>query len=195
MPDSQKKTKKELVFEAAGKLFMEKGYLAASMRELAERVGLEQASSLYNHLKSKEEVLRKICFDNANKFITGITGIESQQVSASEKVKQLIELHIRVAIEDFTSVTVFNDEWRHLSEPFLSEFLALRKDYETRFKQIIDEGVASGEFKKINPTVALYTILTSIRWIHYWYNEDRNPNRAALEKDITGLLLTGLESD
>ncbi len=195
MPDSQKKTKKELVFEAAGKLFMEKGYLAASMRELAERVGLEQASSLYNHLKSKEEVLRKICFDNANKFITGITGIESQQVSASEKVKQLIELHIRVAIEDFTSVTVFNDEWRHLSEPFLSEFLALRKDYETRFKNIIDEGIASGVFKKINPTVALYTILTSIRWIHYWYNEDRNPNRAALEKDITGLLLTGLESD
>ena len=195
MPDSQKKTKKELVFEAAGKLFMEKGYLAASMRELAERVGLEQASSLYNHLKSKEEVLRKICFDNANKFIKGITEIEQQQVSASEKVKQLIELHIRVAIEDFTSVTVFNDEWRHLSEPFLSDFLALRKDYETRFKHIIDEGIASGEFKKINPTVALYTILTSIRWIHYWYNEDRNPNRAALEKDITGLLLTGLESD
>ena len=67
MPSSPKKTKKELVFEAAGKLFMEKGYLAASMRELAERVGLEQASSLYNHLKSKEEVLRKICFDNACK--------------------------------------------------------------------------------------------------------------------------------
>ena len=55
---------------------MEKGYLAASMRELAERVGLEQASSLYNHLKSKEEVLRKICFDNAHKFINGISEIE-----------------------------------------------------------------------------------------------------------------------
>jgi AcrR family transcriptional regulator len=195
MPESQKKTKKELVFEAAGKLFMEKGYLSASMRELAERVGLEQASSLYNHLKSKEEVLRKICFDNAHKFINGISEIEKQQVSSSEKIKQLITLHISVAIDDFTSVTVFNDEWRHLSEPYLSDFLALRRDYETRFKKIIDEGILGGEFKKTHSIVALYTILTSVRWLHYWYNEERDLSREDLEKAITSLLLTGLEKD
>ncbi len=195
MPNSQKKTKKELVFEAAGKLFMEKGYLAASMRELAERVGLEQASSLYNHLKSKEEVLRKICFDNAQKFINGISEIEKQPVSSSEKIKQLIALHIRVATEDITSVTVFNDEWRHLSEPYLSDFLALRRDYENRFKKIIDEGILSGEFKKTHSNVALYTILTSVRWIHYWYNEERDLGPKDLEKDIINLLLTGLRTD
>ncbi len=195
MPESQKKTKKELVFEAAGKLFMEKGYLSASMRELAERVGLEQASSLYNHLKSKEEVLRKICFDNAHKFINGISEIEKQQVSSSEKIKQLITLHISVAIDDFTSVTVFNDEWRHLSEPYLSDFLALRRDYETRFKKIIDEGILGGEFKKTHSIVALYTILTSVRWLHYWYNQERELSREDLEKAITSLLLTGLEKD
>lgn len=195
MPDSQKKTKKEIVFEAAAKLFMEKGYLAASMRDLAKRVGLGQASSLYNHLELKEEVLRKICFDNANKFIDGISAIEKQPLSSSGKIKQLIELHIRVAIDDYTSVTVFNDEWRHLSEPWLSEFLALRRDYENRFKKIIDEGILKGEFKKTHSTVALYTILTSVRWIHYWYNEERDLSREDLEKDITSMLLTGLESD
>jgi TetR/AcrR family transcriptional regulator, cholesterol catabolism regulator len=190
-----KKTKKELVFEAAGKLFMEKGYLAASMRELAERVGLEQASSLYSHLKKKEEVLQKICFDNAYKFIDGISEIEKKGISASEKVRQLIALHIRVAIDDFTSVTVFNDEWRHLSEPFLSDFLTLRRDYENRFKKIIDDGISAGEFKKTHSIVALYTILTSVRWIHYWYNEERDLSLEELEKDISGLLLTGLIKD
>jgi len=195
MPNNQKKTKKEIVFEAAGKLFMEKGYLAASMRELADRVGLEQASSLYSHLKSKEEVLRKICFDNAYKFINGISEIEKKEISSAQKIKQLISLHIRVAIDDFTSVTVFNDEWRHLSEPYLRDFLALRRDYENRFKQIIEEGISSGEFKKTHSTVALYTMLTSVRWIHYWYNEERNLSLEALEKDISTLLLKGLEKD
>ena len=195
MANSQKKTKKELVFEAAGKLFMEKGYLAASMRELAERVGLEQASSLYNHLKSKEEVLRKICFDNAHKYINGISEIEKQTSTSAEKVKKLIALHIQVAIDDSTSVTVFNDEWRHLSEPYLSDFLALRKDYENRFKKIIEDGIAASEFKKTHSIVALYTILTSVRWIHYWYNEERDLTLEELEKDITNLLLTGLEKD
>ena len=195
MANSQKKTKKELVFEAAGKLFMEKGYLAASMRELAERVGLEQASSLYNHLKSKEEVLRKICFDNAHKYVNGISEIEKQTNTSAEKVKKLIALHIQIAIDDSTSVTVFNDEWRHLSEPYLSDFLALRKDYENRFKKIIEDGIAASEFKKTHSIVALYTILTSVRWIHYWYNEERDLSLDELENDITSLLLTGLEKD
>ena len=92
-------------------------------------------------------------------------------------------------------MTVFNDEWRHLSEPFLSDFLALRKDYENRFKAIIESGIASGEFKKTHSIVALYTILTSVRWIHYWYNEERELSLEDLEKDITNLLLTGLEKD
>ncbi len=187
------KTKKQLVFEAAANLFMEKGYLAASMRELAERVGLEQASSLYNHLKSKEEVLRKICLENADKFITGISTIEASSKNPIGQIKALIHLHISIATEDPTSVTVFNDEWRHLSEPFLSDFLNKRKDYENRFKAIIESGIQDGSFKQIDPNVALYTILTSIRWIHYWYKPSRKLSIEKLESDIFTLLLDGLK--
>jgi len=187
------KTKKQIVFETAAELFMEKGYLAASMRDIAKRVGLEQASSLYNHLSSKEDVLRKICFENAERFINGISTIETSDSSPSQKLKALIHLHITIATEDRTSVTVFNDEWRHLSEPYLSDFLAKRKDYENRFKKIIESGIELGTFKKVNPNIALYTILTSIRWIHYWYKPERNVTIEKLEADIFTLLSTGLE--
>lgn len=189
-----KKTKKQIVFEAAAQLFMEKGYLAASMRELAERVGLEQASSLYNHLKSKEEVLRKICLDNAEKFISGINEIEQSGLSSIEQLRALIHLHVSIAVEDPTSVTVFNDEWRHLSEPYLSDFLTKRRDYENRFKQIIEQGIESGLFKQVDPNVAFYTILTSIRWIHYWYKPERSINIDKLEADIFTLFVKGLSN-
>lgn len=189
---NMKKNKKQIVFEAAAELFMEKGYLAASMRELAERVGLEQASSLYNHLKSKEEVLRKICLENADKFISGISAVEQSNVSAPEQLKSLIHLHISIAVEDPTSVTVFNDECRHLSEPYLSDFLNKRKDYENRFKAIIISGIEKGLFKNIDATVALYTILTSVRWIHYWYKPERNVSVEKLEADVFTLLVEGL---
>jgi len=188
-----KKTKKQIIFEAAAQLFMEKGYLAASMRELAERVGLEQASSLYNHLKSKEEVLRKICLETAEKFIHGISEVEQSNQGPVEKIKALIHLHISIATEDPTSQTVFNDEWRHLSEPYLSDFLAKRKDYENRFKKILKSGIESRVFKNINPNVALYTILNSIRWIHYWYKPERNITVEKLEADVFALLGEGLK--
>lgn len=189
------KTKKQIVFEAAAKLFMEKGYLAASMRELAERVGLEQASSLYNHLKSKEDVLRKICLENADKFIKGIDEIERIKNDPITQIKALIHLHINIAAEAPTSVTVFNDEWRHLSEPYLSDFLAKRRNYENRFKAIIEKGIQAEVFKAIDPTVAFYTILTSVRWIHYWYKPKRNISIEKLESDIFDLLVKGLQKE
>ncbi len=186
------KTKKQLVIEAAAKLFSDKGYSAASMRELAGRVGLERASSLYNHIKSKEEALQEICFENAQKFTNGITTIESEIINPVEQVRALIDLHIQVATNDITSVTVFNDEWRHLSEPQLSEFLALRKNYEERFKEIIKKGIETGIFKNINATVALHTILSALKWIHYWYKPGRDADLEIVRKDIMLLIMSGL---
>ncbi|MEM1322502.1 MAG: TetR/AcrR family transcriptional regulator [Bacteroidota bacterium] len=192
MASTLKKSKKQIIFEEAARLFKDKGYKAASMRDLADRVGLEQASSLYSHIRSKEEILQKICLDNASKFSEGIQEIEQSVVGVGAQVRALIRLHIRIAIKDTTSVTVFNDEWRHLSPPYLEEFLALRHDYEDRFRKIIEKGIDQGEFRGMNSAVALYTLLNAFRWIHYWYKPDRELSPEAIEKDIINLLLNGL---
>lgn len=189
-----KSSTKERIFEEAARLFQEKGYLATSMRELAERADL-QVSSLYSHIGSKEELLHKICFDNARKFLDGIKTAEEMQDSATEKVRFLITLHIRVATSDITSVTIFNDEWRHLSGPYLTEFLAMRKDYEKRFSKIIQQGVDNGEFIHVNVTVALFTILTSLRWLHRWFPEKKGISVKSLETEILNLLMNGLKSN
>lgn len=190
-----KKRKKEVIYEAAAQLFREKGYKAASMRDLAERVDLK-VSSLYSHIGSKEELLQKICFDNAQLFVEGMNLVEAQESTAIEKIKALIALHVDIAVKNPTSVTVFNDEWKHLTNKGensnLSLFLRLRKDYENRFQQIIIQGTKEGELKNINSNIALYTILTSVRWLHYWYKPARSVQPELLKKQIANLLLNGL---
>lgn len=190
-----KKRKKEAIYEAAAQLFREKGYKAASMRDLAERVDLK-VSSLYSHIGSKEELLQKICFDNAQLFIEGMNLVERQEISTIEKIKALIALHVDIAVENPSSVTVFNDEWKHLTSDGaasnLSTFLRLRKEYENRFKEIINQGIKEGTLKKVNSNIALYTILTSVRWLHYWYKPARSIQPGLLKKQIAGLLLNGL---
>ncbi|MBK6904960.1 MAG: hypothetical protein IPH04_19665 [Saprospirales bacterium] len=58
---------------------------------------------------------------------------------------------MRTALEDPTSITVFSDEWKHLEEPYLSEFLERRRDYEQRFRDIIQQGIRTGEFQSLDP--------------------------------------------
>jgi AcrR family transcriptional regulator len=185
--------KKQIIYREAARLFREKGYNAASMRELAERVQLK-ASSLYNHIGSKEEILVKICFDNAHRFILGMEKVEAMNSDSREKIKELLRLHIRTALEDTTSVTVFNDEWKHLSAPLLSEFILLRKDYENRFRKIIQEGVDSGELKKLNTEILLYSLLNSVHWLHHWFKKDGKIKPNEVEEDIITLLMEGISS-
>jgi AcrR family transcriptional regulator len=187
------KTKKQVIYEEAAKLFQEKGCNAASMRDLADRVNLK-ASSLYSHIRRKEEILRKICFDNAQRFTEGMTEVLSRHTDPVQQVQALIRLHIRVALEDPTSVTVFNDEWKHLDPDHLQRFLELRRQYEQQFREIIQAGIEAGAFKSVDPNTALFTVLTSVRWLHYWHRPGRSVDADQLEKDICTLLLSGLEN-
>lgn len=187
----EEKTKKKMIYEAAARLFRDKGYSATSMRDLAKAVDLK-ASSLYNHIKSKEEILQGICFENARKFLKGMSEVEAMSASNPDKVRALIHLHISIATEDITSVTAFNDEWRHLSDPMLSEFLQLRKDYEQRFKAIIEQGIAKGDFRPLDPSILLYTLFSSIRWVYDWFKPERAVDQDKLESEIAEFLMRGM---
>ncbi len=187
----EEKSKKQIIYEAAARLFRDKGYSATSMRDLARAVNLK-ASSLYNHIKSKEEILQGICFENAHRFLSGMKEVEAMQGTTSDKVRALIQLHISIATEDVTSVTAFNDEWRHLSDPMLTDFLQLRKDYERRFKMIIEQGIAEGDFRTLDSSIILYTVLSSVRWVYDWYKPGKSIDQGKLESEISAFLMKGI---
>src|SRR5258706_3275666 len=156
--------KKEIQI-AASKLFGEKGFAACSVRDIAQAVGLG-AASLYNHMESKDELLTTICFRCAHEFLEGMKSIDALTNGPEEKIKQLIRLQIHIALNDKSSVTVFNDEWRHMQEPHLTSFLELRRLYEKTYLRIIREGIQQSVFKDVDAYLIYQMILSSLRWLH-----------------------------
>jgi TetR/AcrR family transcriptional regulator, cholesterol catabolism regulator len=185
-------TRRQHILIEAAKLFKEKGYSATSMRDLADKVGLE-AASLYNHIRSKEDILQEICFDIAARYVAQLADIEANSDSTVEKLNALIHLHITMIAGNREEVYVCNNEWKHLTEPHLARFKDVRKDYETRFLNIIKLGIEKGELQAVNPTTALYTILSSVRWVEIWYQPNRGIAVAEIAKDISTVLLNGLK--
>lgn len=185
------KSRKDIIVEEAATLIMEKGYVATTMRDLAGRVGIE-AASLYNHIKSKEQILGEICFSLANKFTTEMTIIEVSNETSIEKIKKLIKLHVNVNTESASLASVMNDEWRHLSEPELSRFLALRESYENKFLIILNEGIINNEFREMDSKITLYSMLSSIRWLQHWYTNEREMSIENIQENLIKLLLQGI---
>jgi len=185
------KNKKQQILESAARLFRDKGYAATSMRDLAREVRL-QASSLYNHIGSKEELLREICFGTAEKFLHAMEEAEKLPATAGEKIEHLLRCHVRMALQDPTSVTSFNDEWRHLSEPFLGEFQAMRQDYERRFLHLLKQGIETGQLANIEPRIALFTLFSAIRWLYDWFRPGKTLSAEMVESSVLHLLMKGL---
>ncbi len=187
----KKVTRKEEIIKEAAQLFKAKGYGAATMRDLADKVGLE-AASLYNHIKSKEDILKEICFETAKKYTTQLTLIEKKKVTATEKLRALLHLHIQMITDCKEEVFVCNNEYKHLTEPYLADFQLVRRGYEKRFLAIIEEGIEKGELKSVEPSIALYTLLSAVRWLEIWYRPERKTSGQNLKDDVTEVLLGGL---
>lgn len=185
-------SRKDQVIRTAAALFREKGYVASSMRDLAQKLGIE-AASLYSHIKSKEEILHSLCFDMAAEFRKSLDAVEQLNVPASEKLRQGIIGHIRVMAKDLIASAVFMNEHRHLSQPSLRDFLLLRINYINRFKNFIEEGVANGDFKEsIDKKLAVMTLFSSLNWMPQWYDPAANINPAQLGEQLADMLINGL---
>ncbi len=187
-----KKSKRDNITEQAAALFKERGYSAVSMNDIADKVGVK-AASLYNHIKSKEDILQEICFRFAHEYVTQLNGIAQSEHPIPHKIAAIIDLHVTLGTQNAAAIIITNYEWKHLSEPYLSDFKAMRKSYEKTFMDIITEGVAKGVLKNINPTIVMFTVLSALRWIPFWYNDQRGMTIEDLKTNIKTLILKGLE--
>lgn len=187
-----KLSKRDLIIKEAAAIFKQKGYSATTMREIAEKIGVE-AASLYNHIRSKEEILEEICFKVANKYVSHISAIEDMGTSTVQKLRELIRLHVRMIIDEPNEVSVANNDWKNLAETKKELYSQVRKGYEKRIATLIREGISVGELKELNVSVAMFTLLSSLRWIELWYKPKRGVTPTELENDLMTILIEGFK--
>jgi AcrR family transcriptional regulator len=186
----RKASKKDLILQKAAAMFREKGFAATSMRDLAETVGIE-AASLYNHIRSKNEILEAICFDVANRFNTNIDIVEASKQSSIAKVESLLRFHIRQMVENYEEVFVSDREWKHLEEPYLSNFQNQRRSYRKKFASIIEDGMQKNELRRIDAPTAVLIILHAVSGIESWHRSKARINDRELEDNMIMIMIDG----
>lgn len=186
-------SRKDVITRKAAELFKEKGYKATSMRELAEKVGVE-AASLYNHIRSKNELLHLICFNVANRYTEMMDEVEAEKTNSLQKTEKLLRFLIHGMVHNFEEVYVCDREWKFLTEPYLSNFQNQRRIYRRRFAAIIIEGIRKKEIKKIDATTSVLIMLHAISGIESWHRSKQKINGEDLEENMITILVGGLKN-
>lgn len=183
-------TRKEEIIKTAAKLFKEKGYSAVTMRDIAKTVGVK-AASLYNHISSKQEILKEIIISIAEDFTKGLEVIKSSSVSSLEKLSKIITLHIKISSENTDGMASLNNDWMHLEDQ-LEYYLKLRTEYENNFRDILKQGVDNNELLSDNPDVMLFSMLSTLRSLYIWIPKKEDLNPAELEESLSNVLINGI---
>ena len=186
-------SRKDVIVRKAATLFREKGYKAASMRDLAEAVGVE-AASLYNHIKSKSELLHELVFNVANRFVLKIDEIESEEISSLKKMEKILRFHIVEMIHQYEEVYVSDREWKHLSDPYLSNYQNQRRVYRKRLAAIIEEGIRNKEIKPIDAPTVVLIFLHAVSGIESWHRSTKKISAEELEQNMVAILIDGLKA-
>ena len=182
---------KNMILINAAELFRKKGFAAASVRELAEALGIE-APSLYNHIGSKAELLQEICFEVAKDYTAHMEEVLVSKKNAAQKTADIIRFHVRKLSTDFDKVFVSEHEWKRLPQKNLEEFLAQRKLYEKNMIDIIKDGIEKKLFKKILPSIVVLAILSAVRGLELRQRHKNEFTIEELEETMVEHLLHGI---
>ncbi|WP_170110338.1 TetR/AcrR family transcriptional regulator [Flavilitoribacter nigricans] len=187
------RSRKESISACAARLFRKRGYQATSMRDIAEAESIK-AASIYNHFKSKQEILSSLLLRMARLFTQGMQTVKTSGADPVGQLEQLIRLHVRLTIEHTDAIALIAGEWIHLEEPHLQEYRRMRDSYEAEFKEILNEGKQQGLLRDLATDIALFSMLSSLRWLYSWYSRNRDYPAEKLEEEMIATLLGGIKA-
>jgi len=179
------------IVAAAAKVFARRGYHGASTQDIADVLGIRQAS-LYYYFESKEAALEAVCADGVEDYATRARAILALQTNAADKVSRLVLQHLTPAVERLEFTLTFLRERRFLPKPARKRIRAIEHDYEGLIEKVIREGVASGEFRPdLDTRMATLALLDLGNSAVLWFGREPGATFERVTRSHIDLLLRG----
>ena len=159
------------LLDAAVSAFAEKGFHGTTTRDIAAAAGMSPAA-LYVHHRSKEELLYLISRSGHEHTLALM---RAGVASSDEPTQQL-----RTIVRDFavdharahTGARVVNYELAALSPEHVREIREIRQQIDQEIRQVVEAGVAAGEFDTPDPRMAAVALLSLGIDIARWYRDE-----------------------
>jgi AcrR family transcriptional regulator len=156
------------VIDTACELFAERGYRGTSMKDVAEALGV-RASSLYNHVTSKQDILFAIMDKAMDRALTAQEEALADVGDVSGQLRAATESLVLDFLRNPAEVTVCNTEVRSLDPANRQAIVAKRDRYAGRVRAIIAEGCRAGQFETVNPDLAAFAVLEMGNGAKSWF--------------------------
>lgn len=172
---SRQKASREEVLAAAAEAFIERGFAATSIDDIADRLGCTKGR-VYHYFRTKGELFLGVHHRALEMALAAVEPIFESDAPAGERLHQMAVAHARLMMEEssYMRIAVQHAEMSLAMEGRTprsapDEVFTMRERYESMFEDVIAEGMAAGEFRAGNASLMAKACLGSLNWMSVWY--------------------------
>lgn len=183
----------ERVMRIVATMYRERGYEKTSMTALARRAGLT-APAIYHYFGSKEEILAAFLDYTLRDLIRNVkTGMRGKTASARLQsfMKALVKWQLQQTPfpEAYDRIFELGQLRNSLPAGQRKHILELEREFYEICREIINSGIASGEFRNILVAPTTFAIIAMGDYILGWYRPDGPVTQPQLADHYADLVL------
>src|SRR3984957_10227902 len=185
---------RDLILEAAAKLFRRQGYSATTLRQIASMAEIK-AGSIYYYFDSKEAILDEVLEQGLQRIFEAVKIAlkEAGKVSHRRRIGLAIETHLTALLEasDFTSANI--RIYGQLPEHLKKRHRPLRRAYAKYWDQLFLNARRAGEIRADIQIVPLRIfVLGALNWTVEWFSFSKKGAVLKLARRTELLILDGV---
>ncbi len=187
--DSQRKL--QLILRHAARVFAEKGYGGASIRDISRSTGIS-LSGLYYYFESKQKLLYLI---QINAFTSILKRLERKLASLREpeqRLRLLVGNHIGYFLRHPMEMKVLAHEEQALEDPYRREVAEIKRRYYQLACDIFEDLRRTRAVRRVNPRVAVLSLFGMMNWIYKWHTPRVDPQADRLAETMSAIFLEGV---
>jgi TetR/AcrR family transcriptional regulator, cholesterol catabolism regulator len=190
LTDEEQARRRREILDAAVRLFFEKGFTETSMRAIAEATGSGK-STLYDYFKTKDDILVAY-FDNEIQEMTRrAQEIQQQNMPAEEKLRQVMVLHLEYLIANKNFYLKLSVEAQRMGLQSQMRVQANRHAYQDLVCRLVEEGIAEGTFRPVDPFLTMRLILSALTPVVFTTRPSGSPRE--MFDAMMDILLKGIQ--
>jgi AcrR family transcriptional regulator len=156
------------IVKASAEVFHERGYDAATLQDIADRVGILKGS-IYYYIKTKSDLLESLLIDLHNETLEMVQTAASGPGGVFDKLGALIRAQVHYITRNPARTSVMLREIRHI-DPARRRALFTDHGFRDEIQKLIELGQEQDiVLRDLDPELTAQTILVGMSSIHQWY--------------------------
>lgn len=183
--------KAQRILAGAAKVFSEKGYHHASMRDIARETGISLAG-MYYYFASKEEMLFSIQHFCFRSVLDGLQDRLADATDSHDRLRAFFQNHLSFFIANVREMRVLSHEGESLTGEHRREVANLKREYFRALTEILQD-MPGVEWTESEVRHVGLSIFGMVNWIYTWYDPRRDGTADQLADRMCALVTRGID--